>query len=41
MKTIVIFIVGIVVGTIGLDGTMRVINNGLTKVQTVTKEAAQ
>jgi hypothetical protein len=41
MKTIMIFIVGFIVGTIGLDGAMRAVNNGLTKVQTVTKEAAQ
>jgi hypothetical protein len=41
MKIIVIFIIGFVVGTIGLDGAMRAVNNGLTKVQQVTKEAAQ
>jgi hypothetical protein len=35
-----IFIFGFVVGTIGLESTMHVVNVGLSKVQTVAKEVA-
>jgi hypothetical protein len=41
MKTIVVFIFGFVVGTIGVAGTINLINNGLTHVQAVSKEAAK
>ena len=40
MKTLMIFIVGFVVGSIGLESTLRVVNTGLSKVQTIAKEAA-
>jgi hypothetical protein len=40
MKTLMVFIFGFVVGTIGLESTMHVVNVGLTKVQTVAKEVA-
>ena len=38
MKTLMIFIFGFVVGTIGLESTVHVVNVGLSKVQTVAKE---
>jgi hypothetical protein len=41
MKTLIIFLVGFVVGSIGLESTLHIVNNGLAKVQTVAKEAAQ
>jgi hypothetical protein len=41
MKTIVVFIFGFVVGTIGVTGTINLINNGLNHVQTISKEAAK
>ena len=41
MKTIVVFIFGFVVGSIGLAGTINLINNGLDDVQAVSKEAAK
>ena len=41
MKTIAVFIFGFVVGSIGLTGTINLINNGLDHVQTVSKEAAR
>lgn len=41
MKTLVVFIVGFVVGSIGLTGTMNLVTNGLAKVQEVSKEAAK
>jgi hypothetical protein len=41
MKTLATFIVGFVVGSIGLTGTMNIITNGLAKVQEVSKEAAK
>ena len=41
MKTLIVFLVGFVVGSIGLESTLHIVNNGLTKVQTVAKEAAQ
>ena len=41
MKTLATFIVGFVVGSIGLTGTINIINNGLAKVQEVSKEAAK
>jgi hypothetical protein len=40
MKTIMIFIFGFVVGSIGLESTMHVVNVGLSKVQTIVKEVA-
>ena len=41
MKTLATFIVGFVVGTIGVTGTINMITNGLAKVQEVSKEASQ
>jgi hypothetical protein len=41
MKTLVIFIFGFVVGSIGLTGTINLVNNGLDRVQAVSKEAAK
>ena len=41
MKIIATFIVGFVVGTIGVTGTVNIVTNGLAKVQEVSKEAAQ
>jgi hypothetical protein len=41
MKTLIVFVFGFVVGTIGVTGTINLINNGLTHVQTVSKEAAR
>jgi hypothetical protein len=41
MKTLVVFIVGFVVGSIGLTGTVNLVTNGLAKVQEVSKEAAK
>jgi len=41
MKTIVVFIFGFVVGSIGLTGTINLINIGLDHVQAVSKEAAK
>jgi hypothetical protein len=41
MKTLVVFIVGFVVGSIGLAGTINLVNNGLDHVQAVSKEAAK
>lgn len=41
MKTLVTFILGFVVGTIGVAGTINLVNNGLTHVQAVSKEAAK
>ena len=40
MKTLMTFIVGFVVGSIGVDSTVHLINASLTKVQTVAREAA-
>jgi len=34
-------IFGIVLCTVGLSGIARIFDNGVSKVQTVTKEAAQ
>lgn len=40
-----LFIVGVLVGliiaTVGLGGVGRIIDNGVSKVQTISKEAAQ
>jgi hypothetical protein len=41
MKTLVVFIFGFVVGSIGLTGTINLVNNGLDHVQTMSKEAAK
>jgi hypothetical protein len=41
MKTILIFIFGFVVGTIGLTGTINLVNNGLDQIQAVSKDAAK
>lgn len=41
MKTLITFILGFVVGTIGVAGTINLVNNGLTHVQAVSKEAAK
>jgi hypothetical protein len=43
--TVIKFVVGVVVGivicTVGFSGIARMIDNGVTKVQEVTKEAAK
>ena len=41
MKTILIFIFGFVAGSIGLTGTTNLINNGLDRIQAVSKDAAK
>jgi hypothetical protein len=41
MKTILVFIIGFVVGSIGLTGTINLVNNGLDRIQAVSKEAAR
>jgi hypothetical protein len=41
MKILATFIIGFVIGSIGVAGTMNIINNGLAKVQEVSKEAAK
>jgi hypothetical protein len=42
MKTFILgTIFGIVLCTVGLSGIARMFDNGVTKVQQVTKEAAQ
>jgi hypothetical protein len=41
MKTLAVFIFGFVVGSIGLTGTINLVNNGLDHVQTISKEAAK
>jgi len=41
MKTLVTFILGFVVGSIGLAGTINLVNNGLDHVQTMSKGAAR
>jgi hypothetical protein len=40
MKTLIVFLVGFVVGSIGLTGTVNVVQHGLDKVQSVAKEAS-
>jgi hypothetical protein len=43
--TVIKFVAGIVVGiaicTVGFSGMARILDNGVTKVQEVTKEAAK
>ena len=41
MKTIAVFIFGFVVGSIGLTGTINLVNNGLDRIQAVSKDAAK
>jgi len=41
MKTLVVFIIGFVVGSIGLTGTINLVNNGLDQIQAVSKDAAK
>jgi hypothetical protein len=41
MKTIAVFIFGFIVGSIGLTGTINLVNNGLNHVQAVSKESAK
>jgi hypothetical protein len=41
MKTIIVFIFGFVVGSIGLTGTINLVNNGLDRIQAVSKDAAK
>ena len=41
MKTIIVFVLGIMIGTIGLTGTVNVLSHGIDKIQTVAKEAAK
>jgi len=41
MKTIIVFVLGIMIGTIGLTGTVNVLSHGVDKIQTVAKEAAK
>lgn len=38
---IVAFILGMVVATVGIGGVMRMVDNGVQKVQQYSKEAAQ
>jgi hypothetical protein len=41
MRTIMIFVLGIVIGTIGLTGTLNIAQHGVSKIQEVAKEAAK
>jgi hypothetical protein len=41
MKTILVFIIGFVVGSVGVTGTINLVNNGLDHVQAVSKEASK
>ena len=41
MKTLLIFVLGFVVGTIGVTGTINLVNNGLDHVQSISKESAK
>lgn len=41
MKTLMVFVLGIIVGTIGLGGTLRALDHGVSKVQEVAKESAK
>jgi hypothetical protein len=41
MKTLAVFIFGFIVGTIGVTGTINLVNNGLDHMQAVSKEAAK
>lgn len=41
MKTLFVFIIGVVVGTVGLDVTIGLAKNGVAKVQEVAKDAAK
>jgi uncharacterized membrane protein YtjA (UPF0391 family) len=42
MKNILIgIVIGIVVATVGFSGIARIMDNGVTKVQEVSKEAAK
>lgn len=34
-------IVGLIIATVGIGGVMRMLDNGVAKVQTISKEAAQ
>ena len=38
---IVAFILGMIVATVGMGGVMRMVDNGVQKVQQYSKEAAQ
>ena len=38
---IVAFILGMVVATVGLSGVAKIFDNGVAKVQSLSKEAAQ
>ena len=41
MRFVIGFILGLVVATVGFSGLARVVDNGVSKVQEVAKEAAQ
>jgi len=41
MKYIIVFVLGIVVGTIGVGGLFHVMDHGVSKVQNVAKDLAQ
>ena len=38
---IIAFILGMVVATVGLSGVAKIFDNGVAKVQSLSKEAAQ
>jgi len=40
-KYIVVFVLGIVAGTVGLTGLAHILDKGVSKVQDVAKEAAK
>ena len=41
MKTLAVFIFGVVVGTIGVTGVANIAQHGINKVQEVAKDAAR
>jgi hypothetical protein len=41
VKTLAVFIFDFVVGSIGLTGTINLVNNGPDRVQAMSKEAAR
>jgi uncharacterized membrane protein YtjA (UPF0391 family) len=41
MKLIIGFVLGLVVATVGFSGIAKIFDNGIAKVQEVSKEAAK
>lgn len=41
MKTLTVFLVGFIIGTIGLTGTVKIVEKGFDQLQTVAKDASQ